>query len=74
MSESFFAAIGVVAPLMLLMAKVLMPVLLWKVFLRMVVVPGVFMPLAEQLVCVTAILSVFTIFLWTFGLRMLGLM
>ena len=74
MSESFFAAIGVVAPLMLLMAKVLMPVLLWGAFLRMVVVPGVFMPLAGQLVCVTAILYVFTIFLWTFGLRMLGLM
>ncbi len=30
--------------------------------------------LAGQLVCVTTILSVFTIFLWTFGLHMLGLM
>ncbi len=30
--------------------------------------------LAGQLVCVTTILSVFTIFLWTFGLHSLGLM
>ena len=87
--------------------------LLWGVFLRMAVIPLVFMPLsvlagfrdqslcammivfaapsavssypmavamgadgqlAGQLVCVTTILSVFTIFLWTFGLHSLGLM
>ncbi|MBQ7154378.1 MAG: AEC family transporter [Synergistaceae bacterium] len=87
--------------------------LLWGVFLRMVVVPGVFMPLsvlagfrgeslcammvvfaapaavasypmavamgadgqlAGQIVCVTTVLSVLTIFLWTFGFHALGLM
>ena len=87
--------------------------LAWGIFLRMFVVPMVFMPLsvlagfreeslcammvvfaapsavasypmavamgadgqlAGQLVCVTTILSVLTIFLWTFVLRMLGLM
>ena len=87
--------------------------LLWGVFLRMCVVPLVFMPLsvlagfreqslcammvvfaapsavasypmavamgadgqlAGQLVCVTTILSVFTIFLWTFGLHSPGMM
>ena len=87
--------------------------LLWGVFLRMVIVPLAFMPLAVlagfrgqslcammvifaapsavasypmavamgadgqlagQLVCTTTILSVLTIFLWTFGLKSLGLM
>ena len=87
--------------------------LLWGVFLRMIVVPLIFMPLsvlmgfrgaslcammivfaapsavasypmavamgadgqlAGQLVCVTTVLSVFTIFLWTFGLHSLGFM
>ena len=87
--------------------------LLWGVFLRMIVVPMVFMPLAVlagfreqslcammivfaapsavasypmavamgadgqlagQLVCVTTIVSVFTIFMWTFGLHSFGLM
>ena len=87
--------------------------LLWGIFLRMVVVPGIFMPLsvlfgfrdqslcammvafaspsavasypmavamgadgklAGQLVCVTTVLSVLTIFLWTFGLKSLGFM
>lgn len=87
--------------------------LAWGVFLRMIVVPGVFMPLsvlmgfrgqslcammvvfaapsavasypmavamgadgqlAGQLVCVTTIISVITIFLWTFGLHSFGLM
>ncbi len=87
--------------------------LLWGVFLRMVIVPLAFMPLAVlagfrgqslcammvifaapsavasypmavamgadgqlagQLVCTTTILSVLTIFLWTFGLKTLGLM
>ena len=87
--------------------------LLWGIFLRMVIVPIVFMPLsvlagfrgqslcammvifaapsavasypmavamgadgklAGQLVCMTTILSVLTIFLWTFGLKSLGLM
>ncbi len=87
--------------------------LLWGVFLRMFVVPLIFMPLsvmmgfrgaslcammivfaapsavasypmavamgadgqlAGQLVCVTTVLSVFTIFLWTFGLHSLGFM
>ena len=87
--------------------------LLWGVFLRMIVVPMVFMPLAVafgfrgqslcammiifaapsavasypmavamgadgqlagQLVCVTTIISVLTIFLWTFAFKMLGLM
>ena len=87
--------------------------LLWGVFLRMIVVPMVFMPLAVlagfreqslcammivfaapsavasypmavamgadgqlagQLVCVTTIVSVLTIFMWTFGLHSFGLM
>ena len=87
--------------------------LCWGIFLRMVIVPMVFMPLAiisgfrgqslcammvifaapsavasypmavamgadgklaGQLVCMTTILSVLTIFLWTFGLKSLGLM
>ena len=87
--------------------------LLWGVFLRMIVVPLVFMPLAVlagfrgqslcammivfaapsavasypmavamgadgqlagQLVCVTTVISVLTIFLWTFGLHSLGMM
>ena len=85
--------------------------LIWGVFLRMIVVPGIFMPLAVlfgfrsqslcammvvfaapsavasypmavamgadgdlagQLVCVSTIISVITIFLWTFALRSLG--
>ena len=87
--------------------------LLWGVILRMIIVPGVFMPLAVlcgfrgqslcammvifaapsavasypmavamgadgqlagQLVCTTTILSVLTIFLWTFAFKSLGLM
>lgn len=87
--------------------------LYWGIFLRMVAIPGVFMPLAVltgfrgqslcammvifaapsavasypmavamgadgklagQLVCATTILSVLTIFLWTFALKSLGLM
>lgn len=87
--------------------------LAWGVFLRLVVVPGIFMPLsvmmgfrgqslcammvifaapsavasypmavamgadgqlAGQLVCVTTVLSVLTIFLWTFAFKMLGFM
>lgn len=87
--------------------------LLWGVFLRMIVVPLVFMPLsvfagfrgqslcammivfaapsavasypmavamgadgqlAGQLVCATTVISVLTIFLWTFGLHSLGMM
>ncbi|MBQ6972620.1 MAG: AEC family transporter [Synergistaceae bacterium] len=85
----------------------------WGIFLRMLIVPLMFMPvsvlmgfrgqslcammvvfaspsavasypmavamgadgqLAGQLVCVTTVLSVLTIFLWTFGLKSLGLM
>lgn len=87
--------------------------LMWGIFLRMIVVPMVFMPLAVvfgfkgqslcammiifaapsavasypmavamgadgqlagQLVCTTTIISVLTIFLWTFAFKMLGLM
>ena len=87
--------------------------LLWGVILRMLIVPGVFMPLAVlcgfrgqslcammvifaapsavasypmavamgadgqlagQLVCTTTVLSVITIFLWTFAFKSLGLM
>ena len=87
--------------------------LLWGIFLRMIVIPFIFMPLsviigfrganlcammimfaaptavasypmavamgadgdlAGQLVCITTLLSVITIFLWTFALRTMGFM